>query len=353
MAATFLENLTINPENIRDLRELLQVGFEAQNLADYARVNQVRNGDPFGIIGDLSDVGVEGSGCDPEYAGAEIENAQKRWELGDWQIPLKICYTDMEGTAAEYAFKNGTPIGDLNGTDIMTYVVYPALDRALRKMWWRISWFGDTAADTISNGGVLTNGTDTSLFTITNGFWKKLFAITTNNPLQQTAIAANSGASYAAQKAAILTAGAATGAIDSLLFDADPRITASDDAVLMMTKSLADAFTLDLKNKYNNILPWEEVFSGVRVAQYNGVRVVSIAEWDNVINTYENDGTKWNLPYRAVLTRANNLHVGVTTEGLVNDLDVWFEKKERRMYIYGTGKIGTMIPVDDFVQVGF
>ena len=353
MPATFLENLTINPENIRDLRELILVSNEFKNIADYMRVDQVRNGDPVGLIGDLNDVGNAGSGCDPEYAAAGIENSQLRWELGDWQIPLKICYTDMEGTAAEYAFKNGTPIGDLNGTDIMTYVVYPALDRALKKMWWRLSWFGDPNADEITNGGVLTNGTDITLFTAMTGFWQQLFTICTNDASKLTAVTANSGATYAAQKAALLTTGYAMGLLDQLIFDADPRITQSPDAVLFVSQSIANALTLDLKYSMQYIMPWEELFSGIKVSTYNGIRIVALSEWDNIINTYENDGTAWNLPYRAVLTTAPNLRIGVTTDGLVNDLDVWFEKKERRMYIYGTGKIGTMVVNPELVQVAY
>jgi len=36
----------------------------------------------------------------------------------------------------------------------------------------------------------------------------------------------------------------------------------------------------------------------------------------------------------------------------MSDLDIWFEKKERRNYIYSTGKMGTLIKENDMFHFG-
>lgn len=349
-----LNNLTISPENIHDLRELVQVTLDNDvKLESVVSVDKVQNGDPIGLIGEFDAVGNAGAGCNPEYKDMGIANAMKRWALGDYSLPLSICYTDLEGTVAQYALKNGTPIGDITGTQVMSEVIYPALQRAIEKMFWRVAWFGDTAADVIASGGVLTAGTDKTLFNITDGFFKKIFAQATANPAQLTADSANAATTYAAQKSAALAAGHATGVIDALMMDADSRIAEQDDAIILMTKAMADALAYDLKKSYNQILPWQELFSGVRVAEYNGVKVVSVGVWDRIIKAYENTGTKLNKPYRAVFTTAKNLRVGTTVDGLLTDLDVFFDHKDRKTYIYGAGKIGTQLLEDDMFQVSY
>ena len=130
--ATFLENLLIQPENIRDLSQLINIDtLRDERIQDYVRVVRAKNGDPVGLIGKGNPIGTAGCGCDPTYGSLAPFNALKRWELGCWVAPLKICYTEMEGTIAEYALKNGTAIGDLNGTQVMSEVIYPIVNDLL------------------------------------------------------------------------------------------------------------------------------------------------------------------------------------------------------------------------------
>lgn len=357
----YFTNLSVAQKDIRDLRELIPMSiFADEDFNKFVTLRKVQNGDPVGLVGELNDVGVAGAGCEPTYAEAGVANAQKRWALGDWQIPIKICYEALVGTIAEWQLKTGTDVQDLTSTEFMTYIIRPALEAAIKRMIWRIAWFGDTSAAVIASGGVLTAGTDPNLFKVTDGFWKKLFAIGTANANQKTAIAANTATegspaviTTAAQKAAIYTSGVATGIFDSMLRDADTRITANGDTVILVTKALADALTWDIKDKYKVIMPWEKVFDGVKVAEYDGVKVVQLSVWDRIINTYENASTYVNKPFRAVMTDIKNLHVGTNADSLISDLDVWFEKKERMNYIYATGKIGTMVLEDYMVHLAY
>ena len=351
--AKYFSNIVLEPENIRSLRDaLIKKLVEDENFRNAVSIKKVRNGEPLAILGEMDAVGKAGAGCSPTFEQAGIGNTQQRWELGDWQIAQAICYENLEETIAEYCLKSGTEIGDVTGTDFMA-VYLELLETQLKRMVWRLAWFGDTAADTIANGGVLTNGTDPDLFKVCDGLFKELFAIGTGNPNQLTAISANSQTTYATQKSTMLAAGYATSLVDQILIDANGMINANGEAVLLMNKKFADALAHDIKVTYNGVLPFERIFDGFYLAEYAGVKIASIATWDYIIDTFENTGTAWNLPYRAVLANPNNLLVGCDANDPVSDLDIWFNRDERQVKIYAAGKMDTMVGIPELVHVAY
>ena len=347
------DKFILSPENLEGIRAAIQETlFGDENFNQYVTIAKVKNGDPIALIGELEMVGKAGSGCDPTYEEKGIANSMKRWELGDWQIPIKMCYESVKGTVAEYSLKTGTAIGDLTDTDIMT-IYTQALVRAMQQMIWRFGWFGDKAAKNVTGGGKITDGVSTDLFTTCDGLFKRIFAICASKPAQRTTIAANAKTTAAEQKSTMLAKGAATDLIDQLLMDADSRILDDGSAVLMMTRSLADALTYDIKKTYQQIMPWEKVFDGFDVANYNGVTIARISIWDRLIAANEKGTTTVNLPYRAVFANPKQLLVGTPQESLISDLDIWFSQKERRNYIYSTGKIGTAVLEEKLVHAAY
>lgn len=351
--ASYFGNITLEPANIASLREaLIKKVVEDEDIRQVLSVKRVKNGEPLAILGEMDAVGTIGTGCSPTFVQAGIGNEQQRWALGAWEIPLAICYKDLEETIAEYCLKSGTEIGDVQGTDFMALFL-ELLATQMKRMIWRIAWFGDTAADTIANGGTLTNGSDPTLFTMCDGLFKEIETIVTGNPAQLTAVSANSAATYAAQKAAMLTAGYATSVVDQILIDADPMITANGDAVLIMNKKFADALAYDIKVTYKTNLPFERIFDGFFLAEYGGVRIIASAIWDYLIDTYQNTGTAWENPYRAVLASPRNLLLGCDADDPVSDLDIWFNRDERQVKVYATGKLDTMVGVSNRVHAAW
>lgn len=350
----FLENITFNNEDVRDLKELIPMTIEQdEDFQRFTKLMKVHNGDPLALIGEINDIGVKGAGCNPAYKEVGIKNSQKRWELGDWSTPIKVCYEDFKGTVGEYYLKGGTDIQDLTSTEIMNEILRPRLERMLKRLIWRYGWFGDKDAKDIAGGGVLTTGTDVELFNVTDGLWKKIFAIGAAHSGQLTTIEANTKNSYADQKAAILKEGVATGIIDAMRMDADARITGDGESVIMLSRGLADALAYDVKRIYKQIMPWNTIFEGLDIAEYDGVKVARVNVWDSVINAYENTGTKWNKPYRAVYANINQLRVATDADGLLSNLDIFFDKKERSNFIYAAGRIGTNIVEDDMVHAAY
>ena len=350
-----LEDLTPSNGAIQSLKDLIIAElFTDPELERFFTLRQnVSNGQKLGYVGSMTDVGWNGSGCNPTYKNASVEFLEKEWSIGDWQVPLKWCYTDLINTIAEYCLKTGTEIGDLTSTEYMDDIVYPALKEAMRLMMWRFIWFGDKDAKLASASGVITADTDVELFKTTDGFWKRLFAIGTENAGQKTAIEANTKESTALQLSKIKENGVAIGIFDSMLENADSRIFGVEGAGIFCTKTLADALTKDLKREYKEILTWEQVFNGLKVTEYNGVPVYSVSLWDRFIQKYENNGTKLNLPHRAVFGAPRELLVGTPANELISDLDIFFDRKDRMNYIYSTGKLGTLIGQDDLFQIAY
>lgn len=350
-----LSNLTPDNGAIKDLKELIIAEVFTDPVLEqfFTLMYNVKNGDKVGYVGEMSDVGWAGDKCNPEYKKATIEFLEKEWKIGSWTVPLEWCYKDLENTIAEYCLKKGTDIGDLTSTDYMDDIVYPALKDAMIKMMWRMVWFSDTNANLHSASGVFSTGTDLNLFKTTDGLWKHLFAIGTASAGQKTAIAANTQTTTALQSSKLKEAGVAIGIFDSMLENADSRIAGLPGAAIYCTKSLADALTKDLKREYKEILTWEQVFGGLKVSEYNGVTIYQIPIWDRMIMQYQNDGTKLNLPHRAIFGSPREMLVGTPANQLISELDIFFERKERMNYIYSTGKLGTNIGQDDLFQLAY
>ena len=352
--ANFFENISVNPKDVQDLKELIPLTInQDEEFNKYTTLKKVKNGDPVAFIGDMDDVGVAGGGCDPVYQEVGIVNSQKRWELGDWNIPIKICYEALKGTIAEYTLKTGTEIGDLTSTEFMTYIIRPALEKQMMRMIWRFGWFGNKDAKHITDGGVLTDDVKKELFTTCDGLFKRIFAQCAANAKQITPIAANAKTTFSEQKSAMLVQGVATGIVDTMLMDADSRITADSGSMIMMTKYMADALHWDVKKTYHEQMEWKTIFDGFDVARYDGVNIARISIWDRFIGAYENSGTKLNLPYRMVFGNIKQFMVGTDQDALISDLDVWFERKERRNYIYAQGKMGTSLLEDDMFHAAY
>lgn len=346
-----LENLKLEPENLASIKDAVQETFyNDEDFSSFVNIQKVKEKDPIALLGEMEMVGKKGGGCDPTYEEKGIANSQKRWEFGQWEIPVKICYEAIKGTIGEYSLKTGTAIGDLTSTDFMT-IFADVLQRAMEQMIWRFGWLGDKeAALAGEGGGKLTAGLDVSNFNVCDGLFKRIFTATAT---KHTAIAANSETTAALQISALRKSGAATTLVDTILMDADTRIVDDSDAVLLMTRSLADALTYDLKKTYHDIMPWEKLFDGFEVATYNGVKIARVGIWDRMIKAYEKGETTINLPHRAVFCNPKHLMIGTDADNLISDLDIWFDQKERRNYLYATGKIGTALLEEDMIYAAY
>lgn len=342
---------TVDNGALRDLGELLFLTVFNDPDIELVMTQQtgIFNGQKLGYIDDMGDVGKNQSGCNPSYDNVNVNGIEKTWELGPWQIPLKMCYTELENTLAKYGLDWGTNVHNLTDTPYWNDILIPLLQRAMTDMYWRIVFFGDKDAKNIESSGLITAGVDPALFTMCDGLFKRFKAITAANAHQLTTIAANtakdseSKVTYQSQKEAIRQEGVAVGIVDELLSDADSRIFDKDDHVIMMTNSLFKALRNDVKRLHNLQLTVEQVTGGIQMSQYDGHNIVVLDIWDRMIKKYEDNGTSLNCPHRAILTSPQNIFAGTTAKDAISDVSVTFDDVTRLNHIFAQSNIGTLV----------
>jgi len=375
MASTGINwaNFVVNNDGIKDFRELINLStIEGGDFGQFHTFNpNTHSGDKLDGIGAFAEVGLAGgTSCAPTFNSSQARSVEKTWVLGEWEVAEKICYKDLDTTAARYGLNQGTEIADVVGT-VITRILEPKVSDAIKRMYWRLGWFGDTAAANIAGGGVITAGKNANLFTACDGFFKKFAALIAADPLRNTDIAANAQATYALQNSAftngidVLDAMiysaplALRSAAGTLVPEANSQPTSDGvtqnmvpGAFILCTQSVADAYEKQLTGTgtvYTQI-QWETGMLGMKKFQRKGVDIYPIALWDSYIQEYENNGTKWNNPHRAVFTTIGNLHFAAPNTELVTNLDVWFSKDDQDTKMLARDRFGVLILDDTLFQ---
>lgn len=363
MASTGLNFSQLTPDNgaVKELKQLILLSVMGVDQLGkiFNILPKQKHGDKVGFVGEFGLVGKASQGCNPTFGTNVITASEKAWDINGWEIAEKICYADLEGTLAKIAMRTKTSIADLTGTEYLDYIVLPRLELAICKLLMRLAFFGDKAADTAANGGVLLNTVDKSYFTITDGFWKRIFALVATAPERKTTIAANAEATFELQKSKLRESGVATGILDTMIADAPLILRQAEGQVIYITQTIKDALDSDIrKNNKGSELQWKAIFGGITEATYNGIPIVAIPFMDEMIQGYEGKytgdaQTSWNKPHRAIYTIKDNLLVGLESENEVADLQLWFNQDEQMNKILAKDKLGTLLAQDDLVQVAY
>ena len=360
MASTgfdFMNQFAVSNQGIMDLRELLFLEvLQSGSINEIIDVvTGVIPGSRVGGVGEMSPVGLPSTGCNVQWKASKIATAEKIWELGGYEVAEKLCYADLESTMVQFAMRRGTDRADLTGTDYMDVIVEPLLRQALEKMIWRLTWFGDKMAADITGGGQITDGVNTDLFKVCDGLFKRILDLTASKPRQLVPIAANVAATYDSQIAGIRASGVMLDLMDSIIYDANPKLLQKSDRVLLMTQSMADALAMDVKrNNKGSELQWQSLFSGfVSATEYNGQKIISLPIWDEMIRSFEDNGTSWNKPHRAVYAPKSSLKLGVNSDDMIAYLKVWFSDDDQESKMLVKDKVGTMTWDDDLIMAAY
>lgn len=356
MASIGLDFTQITPDNgaIRELNKLVfKDVLSAERIGSLLNIfPRVFNGDKLGLVGEFGLVGLEGTGCNPEWGNDAIATEEKTWDIATWQIAEKLCWADVENTLVKYTLATGTDITDMTANDYLDEIVVPRLELAIMKMYIRIAFFGDTAAETITDGGVIKDSVNPAYFTLTDGIFKQLFTSVTAGTTPHVTIAANSEATIAAQLAAINTE--AKTALDNMIAAANPALRQASDQVIYMTQAMASGLEAQLlANCCGSDLAWTAIFGGIRETTYRGIKLRVVPQWDEIIQSYEGDGTAYNLPFRAIYTTERNLALGVNGTDEFAGLRITFDPVTLYNYIYATDKMGALVLDNKMAVIGY
>ncbi len=318
-----LDGLTLNPEEAQEISQaIFEYVLETGELSDDHDIHtgiQWKTQIPF--IGTLGLVGKKILTCKPDANGNQIPVSEKFWDpvlIGD---RFEHCAVDVNPLFKLFQkLKKINPdFYDRIASDELG-VVLSRLVEAMKEMLQRIIWFGDTQARTVANGGVFKNGTDVGFFNMLNGYWQQI--LSTDIPTTSkyyVNIAQNATASYAAQST--LADDFAFTLFKAMWKKADARLKQLVRQGTVKVKiHCTSAITENWENfKENKSLGFtlDKVEDGGLKNFFRNIEIKTRYDWDNIIDLYQNNGTKWNLPNRALMTTSGNIPIGtVSTEDL-------------------------------------
>lgn len=348
--------LTFTAEQVRDLNELIFLSIvDTEVFANYHTiVPGIVYDKKIGFIGELGLVGKAAQDCEPTADTPTSLASEKTWTPKEWEVILDECFSDIEATLAVYALKFGSEKSDLIGTEYFK-LVEELLIKAIQKMLWRISWFGDTAAANVddSPAGKLTSGINEAYFNILDGFWKQIDTIFATTPARRSTIAANTSATYALQ-ASDFTGALAYAALQNVKYNAHSALRAKANKVVYATRSVVDKLEQYLIGQ--GITPmYENLVNGFDFntpsLKVLGLNVQPIDIWDEIITAYYDNGTIYYRPHRIVMTTKENLLVGVPSTGVIDNLDISYDKRSRINRIEARDGMCPLIKEDHMIQV--
>ena len=310
-------------------------------------------------IGMLSEVTEADAGCSPTATQHKAAFSEQSWHPVWAAIHDYECYTDLKESFVEPMLANGIEAANLPSE----YIAYKLknLSPAVKEDAKLFIWFGEKLAansdDTVA--GIITPGKDVKFINLVDGFWTKIFAIVAGDATKLTAGLAtkNAQTSFANQKfnSTDTTNKVATNVFSDLQTDADARLYGLENKVILCTQSLAIQYLKELEAVSGVPQAFDVLTNGMKVINRWGTLIIPMPFWDRMI-------LKWNLnststaaylPHRAILTTKDVLLAGFDSKSAIEQWQIWYEKKDKKIYTYGMYKLDTMIFKDYFIQTAY
>lgn len=304
----------------------------------------VRNGHMIPIINNEANFEsfpfTDQKSCDTPACDLTTEYSNKRWELGIIGCRVPICMKSFDEDFLLFwnMFRRTPSESDIE-TAFIQFLINQFQTNLLAAQW-RVAYFGDK-----SSSSNLFNGID--------GFFTQAEAVGANQrvPIVENAALTLAGQRLSGERVLELLNEMYDKATGELWFDLST-------ARFKMTRINALAF-IGYLNKLGKNSPWNcecldpnavgnaNVFT-LQGLRFNGIPIEVHNEWDMVINkTAElNGGGGTNPrtnPNRILLTYRSNLRIGTPETDSLNSFDIFYDKKDRKIYMDGDSHIGSSL----------
>lgn len=351
-------DVTFAGEQIQSVSEGIQKAFFSNK-----KINEVltvltglKAKQQIAVFGHLGLVGRTFSGCEPTPNPGQIRATTKTWDPVYIEDRFTQCWKDLLPSFWAYGLKNGVDKADLTGTDFANFLE-ERISEAMVEAAWRIGFFAGTTHSPVGDGagnGLLTAGVDKTFFNMLNGIWAQIFTIVAGDAARKTAIANNAGADKAAQAFTTTdtTNKLVSGIFETMILSADFRLRDNEKKVILCTQSMADQYVKELK-KQDLPSAYERRESGIQTLQIDGVTIIPLSIWDRIIRAYFDNGTKWHLPHRAILTSMDNLQIGTEEVNNLTELKPFYLEKEKTYNVDFGFNYDAKIVEDDMFQVAY
>lgn len=328
-----LSGLTINPREAEDVSQAIFEKVQEKPVLSNVHlmmtgINMKQQIPFFGLMGL---VGQADSSCEAPASTEAVAATQKYWEPLRIGFRLTHCQADIDTKFKlwQKSLNASKELEDVNPS-LVDFLSQRAIDATYESIL-RLSAFGDTAADTVDNGGNLVNGTTKAFFTVIDGLWKQVETAVTAGDTVKISIAENAEATYALQD----------DLADSLAYDTFKKMYNGADSRLLAEQGLQYQVTRSLANNYIDYMESKGLAAGfIEVAEdgtpklnYRGIPIVIREDWDRNLRAYFKNGTKYYNPHRAILTVPANIPIGTTDEGSMTEANMFYEPKDRQHYM--------------------
>jgi hypothetical protein len=325
---------------------------------EMTRMMDIRQGlkakEKIGFLGRLSKVTKKDAGCGTGKQSKTLPMSEKEWNPETLKVWLTFCEKDLEDTFFVYLTKNGIDRYDATAvSEFWNKWVLEVVTDAVQEDALRIGWFADKAIATVEDGGTLSNSASVTDYNQIDGFFKQIFDGVGAGTIRRVTIDKNAESTFADQ----LELGTDDYAYDiyrQMVNKADPRLRQAKDKILLVTETLFQNRIDEKEQKTQGVFEMikrqdedhnnsDDVFRKIPIISMDAI-------WDKWIQSDFSNGTKYDLPHRAILTTVSNLVAGFDAVGSVKDFKVWLNDDTEEVNMKGGYKYDVKL-LQEFMMV--
>lgn len=276
---------------------------------------------PFGDM--VQDVLRQYSNCNIQEV--EVGTITERvWKTYSQAFRIPMCADEFQNLIFQGALKRGVEIDDLRGTQVQDIFMEYAMI-AIEKDINNVAYFGKRAANPA-------NITARKALSVANGFWS------VHVPDMQANF---SDFRYTSQNTALSTAGDAEDLLRSVYDNQSNELVAipDTDKKFRVSRDVFEAYRRDLEVTQGQGGFTQYVENGKPQLSFRGIRVEPYYQWESTLNAIgANDAT--NGANLVLLTTKQNMWIGTDTSDAKSELEMWYERKDRKNYLDCAFKLG-------------
>lgn len=338
--------LQINPKITFSGKEategILEPAFRSPEMRRIMDIREnIKAKEQIAFLGRLDKVTKKDGGAGTGKQSRTIAMSEKYWDPERMKIWISINEDDLEDTFFVWLTKTGVDrrnVEDL--TEYYTQWVLEVFKDAAQTDAKRIAWFGDKDVKKISDGGVLSNSASVDDYNQINGFWKQIFTAVSAGKTPRVTISANAQSTHADQLN--LASDDAYKILRDMVNKADSRLRQAPDKIFLVTETLFQNRIDEKEAKFPAVFEMvrrqDEDYNN-REDVYRSIPIISMDNiWDRYIQSDFDNGTKYDMPHRAVLTTVSNLVAGFDSEGGIDDFRTYFDEESETVNFKGLYK---------------
>jgi hypothetical protein len=270
---------------------------------------------------------VEDNGCGFEDTGA-VNVTDRTLHVYPVKGQIRQCYDEFKCTYFDELLKTGLEKSNMEGTQVQALILAQA-ERALRKTYDRLIWFGDKASADASINAV-------------NGLWSVAFA---------EGIAANEIKNVDINSGSALNAGDGIDILTNVWENSPNELKAFDGKMFYVSGSVYEQYLKDLEGQGSTCCVdanYQNLVGGLTAVTFRNIPVIPFYSWDTY---YQSQGQ--NNEHRVLLTvPGENLVIGTDSSSDLNSIVSRYFWKDEKMYTRIKSVFGVDYACETLLSIG-